>query len=125
MIQTYVSQRYLQFAAANLLNPTSLVRALALSVLLGFNPILTSAPLYAQETAHPVQFASVNINSADAQTLAEGNPNVTLWLAPPVDIRHPDLAWKARWGSHVAAFHMFPEQAVARIMRFMARVAGS
>ena len=84
MIHTYVSQRYLQFAAANLLNPTSLVRALALSVLLGFNPILTSAPLYAQETAHPVPQASVNINSADAQTLAEGLKGVGLSRAKEI-----------------------------------------
>lgn len=58
-----------------------------------------------------------------ARVLAQANERVTLWVAPPVDASHPDLAWKGRWGSHVAAFHMFPEEAIGRIMTFMKSTA--
>ncbi len=74
---------------------------------------LTLPILLMQDPDDPVTVAQY------AHTLAEGNNNVTLWMAPPVDTRHPDLAWKAGWGSHVAAFHMFPEQAVDAIVQFM------
>lgn len=84
MIYNYLSQRYSQLAAANLLKPSSLVSALALAVLLGFNPILTSSALYAQETAHPEQHVSVNINSADAETLADGLKGVGLSRAKEI-----------------------------------------
>jgi len=45
---------------------------------------------------------------------------VTLWLAPPAASDEPRLAWKGRWGSHVAAFQLFPEPTMAQISRFIA-----
>ena len=58
--------------------------ACALAVSLGLNPLLTSTTLYAQESAHSVQLASVNINSADAQTLAAGLKGVGLSRAQAI-----------------------------------------
>jgi pimeloyl-ACP methyl ester carboxylesterase len=54
-----------------------------------------------------------------SRELAERNPRVTLWLAPAIAPTHPDLASKARWGSHVSAFQFFPQETVARIMGFI------
>lgn len=54
-----------------------------------------------------------------ADELAKDNPQVTYWVAPPVDLSHPDLAWKGAWGSHVAAFHMFPDETTQRVMAFI------
>ncbi|MEZ5571122.1 MAG: alpha/beta fold hydrolase [Halioglobus sp.] len=54
-----------------------------------------------------------------SRELAQRNPRVTLWLAPDIDPQHPDLAWKARWGSHVSAFQFFPHETVAQIMAFI------
>lgn len=54
-----------------------------------------------------------------AEELARHNSQVTLWLAPPIDPQHPDLAWKGYWGSHVSAFIFYPEETVAQIMQFM------
>ncbi|MEP6391254.1 MAG: alpha/beta fold hydrolase [Halioglobus sp.] len=56
-----------------------------------------------------------------ADELAEANPQVTYWVAPPVDLSHPDLAWKGAWGSHVAAFHMFPDETTQRVVAFIDR----
>ena len=81
MHNSYLSQLYLQFARATLLSPSSLLGAFALALLLGFNPILTSTALHAQEAAHPAQLASVNINSADAETLAASLKGVGLTRA--------------------------------------------
>lgn len=55
-----------------------------------------------------------------AEELARDNPQVNYWVAPPVDLSHPDLAWKGAWGSHVAAFHMFPDETTRRIVQFIA-----
>ena len=55
-----------------------------------------------------------------ARELAAANPNVTLWVAPTVASNEPRLAWKGRWGSHVAAFQIFPEPMLAQITRFIA-----
>ncbi|GAB5451594.1 MAG: hypothetical protein Hals2KO_19220 [Halioglobus sp.] len=54
-----------------------------------------------------------------ARELAARNPRVRLWLAPTIPGDHPDLAWKARWGSHVAAFEFFPEETTAQIRGFV------
>jgi alpha-beta hydrolase superfamily lysophospholipase len=54
-----------------------------------------------------------------ATELAQRNLRVNLWLAPPIDPDHPDLAWKGRWGSHVSAFLFYPDQTLARIIQFM------
>lgn len=55
------------------------------------------------------------------QALADLNPNITLWLAPDVDPSDPRLADMGRWGTHVAAFHLFPEQTIAEIAGFISR----
>ena len=55
-----------------------------------------------------------------SQQLAWRNARVTLWMAPAIDLQHPDLAWKQRWGTHVAAFLFYPEEVVAQIVTFMA-----
>ena len=70
MQNSILSKLYLQFANATLHSSSSLFSAMWLAVLLGLNPMLASTSLHAQETAHAVQLTSVNINSADAQTLA-------------------------------------------------------
>ncbi|MEM1112474.1 MAG: alpha/beta fold hydrolase [Pseudomonadota bacterium] len=54
-----------------------------------------------------------------AYALAQMNPNVRLWAAPTVPPDHPDIAWRGRWGTHVAAFVLFPEQFLAQIDRFI------
>lgn len=59
---------------------------------------------------------------AFADELAQRNPRVTLWLAPPIEADHPDLAWKGRWGSHVSAFLFYPDQTLAQIDQFMETV---
>ena len=72
--------------------------------------------LLIQDPDDPVTRAPVS------QQLAARNEQVTLWMAPPIRADHPDLAWKQRWGSHVAAFEFFPQQTVAQITGFLARV---
>jgi pimeloyl-ACP methyl ester carboxylesterase len=54
-----------------------------------------------------------------SRELARRNPHVTLWQAPAIDPAHPDLAWKARWGSHVSAFEFHPRETVAQILAFI------
>jgi pimeloyl-ACP methyl ester carboxylesterase len=54
-----------------------------------------------------------------ARELAQRNPRVTLWTAPAIDPQHPDLAWKQRWSSHVAAFEFYPSETVGHIMTFI------
>lgn len=54
-----------------------------------------------------------------SRELARRNPQVTLWQAPAIDAGHPDLAWKERWGSHVAAFEFHPRETVAQIVAFI------
>lgn len=54
-----------------------------------------------------------------SRELARRNPNVSLWIAPPIDPEHPELAWKGRWGSHVSAFLFYPQETVDQIMQFI------
>jgi len=54
-----------------------------------------------------------------ADELARDNPHVAYWVAPAVDLSDPALAWKGGWGSHVAAFHMFPEKTTRRVVQFI------
>lgn len=60
-----------------------------------------------------------------AEALADSNPAVKLWLAPPIPADHPDLAWKGRWGTHVAAFEFFPAQTTRQVTDFIARVGAA
>ena len=58
-----------------------------------------------------------------ALQLATSNPRVTLWMAPDIASDHPKIVWRGRWGSHVAAFAVYPEQVLAQIDAFMQRVS--
>ena len=60
-----------------------------------------------------------------AKHLAQANPQAQLWLAPAVAPDDPRLASRKRWGSHVAAFALFPEATVERIIAFMQTVIGA
>jgi competence protein ComEA len=84
MINSYYSKLYQQFALANIYGPSSLASALAFVVLLGFNPILMSTTAHAQDVAQAAQLTSVNINSADAQTLAESLKGIGLSRAEEI-----------------------------------------
>jgi uncharacterized protein len=53
--------------------------------------------------------------------LVASNPNAILWLAPSIPANDPQLAWKGRWGSHVAAFQFFPESVLENILQFIKR----
>ncbi len=74
--------------------------------------------LLIQDPLDPVTLA------VHARELAARNPRVRLWEAPPVANDHPELAFKGRWGSHVAAFHLYPEETVTTIMSFLAGLRG-
>ncbi len=54
-----------------------------------------------------------------ARELASRNRDVTLWEAPTIDSKNEKIAWKGRWGSHVAAFHVHPDATLAAIMSFI------
>ena len=60
-----------------------------------------------------------------ARALAAHNPAVQLWIAPPVDPAHPELPWRQRWGTHVIAFALFPDQTLAKIMDFIGSLSPS
>jgi uncharacterized protein len=55
--------------------------------------------------------------------LAQRNPNVSLWSAPAIAPDHPDIRFRNRWGSHVAAFAIYPDQTLEQIMEFIDRAA--
>lgn len=69
--------------------------------------------LVIQDPQDPVTRASYS------KSLAAQNYQVRLWLAPEVPADHPALASKGRWGSHVAAFVLHPQDTVAQIMGFV------
>ena len=54
-----------------------------------------------------------------ATALAESNNAVRLWMAPEPEDPVPELAWKGRWGTHVAAFELYPQQTLSQILSFM------
>lgn len=54
-----------------------------------------------------------------SRELAARNPRVTLWVAPAIDLQHPDLAWKNRWGTHVSAFLFYPAETTTQILAFI------
>ena len=58
-----------------------------------------------------------------ARQLASSNPGVTLWEAPTINgADRAEIAWKGRWGSHVAAFHLYPEETLKQINNFIGRI---
>jgi alpha-beta hydrolase superfamily lysophospholipase len=74
---------------------------------------LTLPTLLIQDPEDPVTRAPF------ARLLAERNPQVELWEAPSANAFASDLAWKGRWGSHVAAYSLFPEKTLAQIDTFI------
>ncbi len=84
MTDSTISQIYHKIAQATVQRPMTLTAALALALLLGFNPILTSTALYAQNIGQSEAPVSVNINKADAETLAEGLKGVGLSRAKEI-----------------------------------------
>ena len=88
MIYSYLSQLYVQIAQATAryqsTSPKLLSSALMLALVLGLNPVLTSTALHAQTAEQSAQLASVNINSADAETIADGLKGVGLSRAKEI-----------------------------------------
>ena len=77
--------------------------------------------LLIQDPDDPVTLASY------ARELAKENHRVTLWEAPKVitESKRAAIAWKERWGSHVAAFHLYPDETVEQIDGFISRLRNS
>jgi competence protein ComEA len=84
MTHSFISKITLQFAQTILHRPSNMLGAVAIALLLGFNPALTGTVLHAQESAHAIPSAIVNINSADAQTLAQGLKGVGMSRAQEI-----------------------------------------
>jgi hypothetical protein len=78
---------------------------------------LTLPTLLIQDPGDPVTVAE------HARALAAANPAVRLWMAPPVEPDHPELPWRERWGTHVIAYTLFPEQTLKQIMAFIERAS--
>ncbi len=78
---------------------------------------LTVPILLLQDPEDPVTLARY------ARELALRNKNVTLWEAPPLDATAREIvAWKGRWGSHVAVFQIYPTLTLEKITAFIARI---
>lgn len=58
-----------------------------------------------------------------SKSLTARNPQAKLWLAPEAPADHPELSSRGRWGSHVAAFVLHPQETVAKIMGFVQTLA--
>ena len=70
--------------------------------------------LLLQDPEDPVTLA------VHARALAAANPAIRYRELPAADdAQQTLLSWRGRWGSHVAAFFLFPEQVVAEITAFM------
>jgi uncharacterized protein len=60
------------------------------------------------------------INSpAYAQRLAADNPHVTLWSSIDPGAENPVIAASGRWGAHVAAFRLHPQDFEQRLSSFL------
>ncbi|MEQ8745948.1 alpha/beta fold hydrolase [Pyruvatibacter sp.] len=57
-----------------------------------------------------------------AERLAAANRNVDLWVAPHPGDDHPHLADAGGWGTHVAAFHLYPDEVTAIMGAFLTMV---
>jgi hypothetical protein len=80
-------------------------RRLALSI--------NTPTLLIQDPGDPVTIAPF------AREVAEANPAIALWEAPPVANDDPRFLWKGRWGSHVAAFAAHPDDTMAVLDAFI------
>ena len=91
MIYTHPMQHYHRLAVSAgrriVPNLAGAARAAFLALLMAVAPALTSLTAGAQEVAPPARSASVNINAADAETLADGLSGVGLARAQEI-IRH-------------------------------------
>ena len=75
---------------------------------------LTEPILLLQDPKDPVTEAVY------ARSLVENNPSVRYRELPAPDNEHLSaLAWRGRWGSHVAGFMLFPETVMSEISTFM------
>ena len=54
-----------------------------------------------------------------ARELAAANDSIALWMAPPIDSNHPDLARREGWYTHVMAYAAFPDQFLERVLLFI------
>lgn len=59
-----------------------------------------------------------------ARALAQSNPLVSLWMAPPVPADHPELPVRERWGAHVMAYMAFPDETLAQVLLFISSNGG-
>ena len=77
--------------------------------------------LLIQDPEDPVTLANY------ARKLAGENPRVTLWEAPKIvsEAQRAEIAWKERWGSHVAAFHLYPKETMVQIDRFIMQLTAN
>lgn len=57
-----------------------------------------------------------------AQALAEANRNIDLWIAPHPADDHPRLASSGLWGTHVAAFELYPDEVTALLQAYLTMV---
>ena len=73
--------------------------------------------LLIQDPGDPVTVAE------HARSLAAANPSIELWEAPAVAPDNPELPWRERWGTHVIAYTLFPEQTLGTIMDYINRVS--
>ena len=56
-----------------------------------------------------------------ARELSQRNQHVDLWEAPLIAGDHPEIPWRGRWGTHVAAFTVYPELVRDQILDFLAQ----
>jgi competence protein ComEA len=78
---------YPRFMRSFLRRPSFGLGAFALALTLGLSPLPVSTAAFAQDSAQQAQVASVNINRADAQTLAQSLKGVGMSRAQEI-VRH-------------------------------------
>lgn len=57
-----------------------------------------------------------------AQVLADANRNIDLWIAPHPAEDHPRLVSSGGWGTHVAAYELYPDEVTALLDAFLTMV---
>lgn len=57
-----------------------------------------------------------------AEALAAANRNIDLWVAPHPAEDHPRLASSGGWGTHVAAFDLYPDEVTALLQAYLTMV---
>jgi|GEM_PF-322254 len=72
--------------------------------------------LLIQDEADPVN------RTIHAQALADANRNIDLWLAPDPPADHPHHETAQAWGTHVAAFQLYPDEVTALLDAYLTLV---